>query len=179
MIRNRFQWAALVGTLVLAAGTGGQANGSRKVHFSGLVDDVTIATVGSWAIHGVWSLDMKEHSGVADFTAALDMERSDYFFVANPTADPNLLTVRNAHTHHIAIVGGTVTPITGGFRVSGPAALITGNGATPPFGTSSTLQVDITGGDLVAFSNVKLTFGGDAVAHFGALPVSGVVRRWK
>lgn len=178
MIRNRFQWVALVGVLVMAASTGGQAHGSKKVHFSGLIDDVTISSVGSWAIHGVWSLDLKGESGEADFTAAVDMERSDYFFVANPTADPNLLATRNAHTHNIAIVDGTVTSIPGGFRVSGPATL-TGNGGTPPFGTSSTLQVDITGGDIVAFSNVKLTFGGNAATHFGSLPVSGVVRRWK
>ncbi|HEY2907993.1 MAG TPA: hypothetical protein VGJ29_18955 [Vicinamibacterales bacterium] len=178
MIRNRFQWFALVGALVVAAGAGGQAHGRTGVNFSGLVDDVTVANAGSWAIHGVWSLDLKGESGKADFTAALDMERSDLFFVLTPTADPNVPATRNAHTHNIAIVDGTVTSIPGGFRVSGPA-MLTGNGATPPFGTDSTLQVDVTGGNLVTFSNVKLTFGGNAVVHFGALPVSGVVRRWK
>ena len=45
----------------------------------------------------------------------------------------------------------------------------------PPFGTNSTLQVDVTGGDLVAYSNVTLTFGGDAAKHFGTNPVAGVV----
>ncbi len=178
MIRNRFQWVALVGVLVVAASSGGQADGHKGVSFSGQIDDVTIATAGSWAMHGTWSLHVKGESDKADFTAAMDMERSDYFYVATPAADPNSLTTRNAHTHNIAIVDGTVTTIPGGFRVSGPA-MLTGNGATPPFGTDSTLQVDVTGGNLVMFSNVKLTFGGNAVAHFGALPISGVVRRWK
>ena len=41
------------------------------------------------------------------------------------------------------------------------------------------MQIDITGGNTVAFSNIKLTFGGDAVAHFGAQPVNGVVRTVK
>jgi hypothetical protein len=178
MRRNLVQWVALVGIFVLTAASGGQADGARGVHFNGLINDVTIASAGSWAIHGVWSLDLKGESGEADFTAALDMERSDLFFVTNSTADPNLLATRNAHTHHIAIVNGTVTSIPNGFRVSGPAT-VTGNGSTPPFGTASTLQVDVTGGDLVAFSNVKLIFGGNAVVHFGSQPVSGVVRHWK
>jgi len=178
MIRNWFHWVALVGALVVAAGTGGQAHGRKGVDFSGQIDDVTVATAGSWVMHGTWSLNVKGDWDKADFTAAINMERSDYFYVANPTADPNSLTIRNAHTHNIAIVDGTVTTIPGGFRVSGPA-MLTGNGGTPPFGTDSTLQVDVTGGNLVTFSNVKLTFGGNAVAHFGSLPVSGVVRRWK
>jgi hypothetical protein len=91
-------------------------------------------------------------------------------------ANPNSVATRNPHTHHIVVSGGTVTSIPGGFRVTG-AALITGNGSTAPFGSSSTVQVDVTGGDLVSPSNIKLTFGGDAVAHFGSQAFSGVVVR--
>ena len=56
--------------------------------------------------------------------------------------------------------------------------MITGNGSTAPFETTpptSTLQIDITGGNLVVFSNVALTFGGAAVKHFGSNPLAGVV----
>ena len=63
--------------------------------------------------------------------------------------------------------------------VTGPAT-ITGNGKfPPPFGTASTLQIDVVGGNSVAFSNVKFTFGGDAAKHFGTQPVNGVIRSAK
>jgi hypothetical protein len=103
------------------------------------------------------------------------MERSDLWFAItpNPPADPTTLAARNAHTHHIALADGLVTALANGFRVSGPATL-TGNGAAPLFGTSSTVQVDITGGALVSSSNIALSFGGDAVMHFGSNPLSGV-----
>ena len=153
--------------------TGQPANG---VHFSGVIDDHTIASAGSWEIHGEWSLDLLGASGTADFSAALNMERSDYWLLTTTGANPNSVATRNPHTHHIVVKGGTVTPITGGFRVTG-AALVTGNGSTPPFGGSSTVQVDVTGGDLISPSNIKLTFGGDAVAHFGSQTFSGVVVR--
>jgi hypothetical protein len=155
-------------------GRGGQP--SNGVHFSGVIDDHTIATAGSWEIHGEWSLDLVGASGKANFSAALNMERSDYYFLTTTGANPNSVAARNPHTHHIVVTGGTVTSIPDGFRVSG-SALVTGNGSTAPFGSSSTVQVAVTGGDLVSPSNIKLTFGGDAVAHFGSQAFSGVVVR--
>lgn len=63
-----------------------------------------------------------------------------------------------------------------GFRVSGPVT-ITGNGNfPPPFGPNSTVQIDVIGGNHLVFSNIKMTFGGDAANHFGSQPVNGVVR---
>ncbi len=41
------------------------------------------------------------------------------------------------------------------------------------------LLLDITGGDLVHFSNMQLTLGGDAVNHFGYKPLQGVVRNFQ
>jgi len=149
---------------------------SGGVHFSGVIDDHTIASAGSWEIHGEWSLDLLGASGKANFSAALNMERSDYWLLTTTGANPNSVAARNPHTHDIVVDGGTVTLIPDGFRVTGPA-LVTGNGSTPPFGSSSTVQVDVTGGDLVSPSNIKLTFGGDAVAHFGSQAFSGVVVR--
>jgi hypothetical protein len=190
MTFGRFRWLALVGSLILTAGSRGQAQGGcessdlrdedDRVTYSGLINDHTIATAGSWEVHGVWTLDLKGRTGTAEFSAALTMERADYWFLTNlnPPADPNSLTARNAHTHHIAVTDAIVTALANGFRVSGPATL-TGNGATPPFGTSSTVQLDVTGGDLVTYSNITLTFGGDAVKHFGPEPLAGVVNRMK
>jgi hypothetical protein len=90
--------------------------------------------------------------------------------------DVNSAAACNAHTHHITLVDGVVTPLANGFRVTG-AATITGNGAFPaPFGPNSTVQIDITGGNSVTFSNIRATFGGDATTHFGLHALSGVVR---
>ena len=173
MTLGRCRWLAILGILVLAVGRTGHAQ-NVPAHFNGLINDHTVPGAGSWELHGVWTVDIQGASGAADVTAALTMERSDYFFFSNPGADPSNLAVRNAHTHHVAVTAGLVTFIANGFRVTGPATL-TGNGATPPFGTNSTLQMDVTGGNLVMYSNIALTFGGDAAKHFGSEPLAGVV----
>jgi hypothetical protein len=46
--------------------------------------------------------------------------------------DPN---ARGAHTHHVTLVDGEVTPITNGFRVTG-TAVITLNGSPAPVSPS-------------------------------------------
>ena len=181
---GRLRVFALAGTLVVAAGSGGLAHTPKSVHLKGLINDYTIPTFGSWEVRGVWSLDVNTESNRGEFTAELTMERSDLYLVNTPGADPGNLATRNAHTHHISVRNAEVTPIAGGFRVSGPAGMtvITGNGSTAPFETTpptSTLQIDVTGGNLVTFSNVTLTFGGAAIKHFGSDAVAGVVRSWK
>jgi len=136
---------------------------------------------GSWEMHGAWSMDVDGHTGRADFTAVMNMERADLFFTPPPTgtgADANSLAARNPHTHHIAVTDGVITGIPGGFRVTGPAT-VTGNGGVAPFGTNNTVQIDVTGGAVVRFSNLALTFGGDATKHFGDQPIAGAVRQWK
>jgi hypothetical protein len=170
-MKSKAFWAAHIGVLVLAVSIGALAQTPKQVKFSGLFNDYTPASVGGpWQVCGYWSLKMKGESGKADFSAALTMVRSDL-----GVADLNSPAARNAHTHHITLVNGTVTPLANGFRVSGPAT-ITGNGNyPPPFGPSSSLQIDIIGGNSVAFSNIKLTFEGDAAGHFGPQPVNGVV----
>lgn len=185
----RLRWIAFVGLLVLAGGRTGyaQAPGDFRyngLHFTGSLNDFTTPLFGSWVVSGVWTLDMTGGPNAAQFSAALTMERSDLFFADRPLASADTLSVRNAHTHHISVVQGSVTPIPGGFRVTGSASetVVTGNGATAPFETtppSSTVQIDITGGNLVAFSNVAVTFGGAAAKHFGTNPLAGVVETMK
>ena len=180
-----FRWIALVGLLVSVGGSRGSAQGRGNdqfngLHLTGAINDFTTPSFGAWVVHGTWSLDMVGGPDAANFSAALTMERADLFFSLTPAADPNNLATRNAHTHHIVVAGGTVTAIPGGFRVTGLASetMVTGNGATAPFETnppSSTLQIDVIGGNLVAFSNVALTFGGAAAKHFGSNPIAGVV----
>jgi len=176
----------LVGAFIVLTSRGGQAqyahegfasrDDNHRLIYNGSIHDHSIANAGAWELHGVWTLTLKGRSNKADFSAALSMEHGDYWFLSmpNPPADPNSVMARNPHTHHISITDGLVTVITNGFRVSGPAVL-TGNGATPGFGTSSTMNVDITGGNLVPESNITVTFFGDAVKHFGSEPYAGVV----
>ena len=175
-MKSRAFWlVARIGVLVLAVSIGTLAQTPKHVKFSGLINDYTPASVGGpWEVRGEWSLKVQGEAGKADFSAVLTMVRSDYWVLAH--GNPDDPTGRVPHTHHVSLVDGEVTPIPNGFRVSGPAT-ITGNGSPAPFGPSSTLQIDITGGSSIAFSNIKLTFGGDAAGHFGVQPLDGVVRR--
>ena len=177
---------ALVGLLVFTAGTRGFAQ-DRDDHFNGLhlsgaINDFTTPMYGDWVLHGTWTLDLTGGANAAQFSAALSMEKSDLFFATNPppAADANNLAMRNAHTHHVMVVNGTVSAIPGGFRVTTQPGQTTitlnGNIASfEPNPPTSTLQIDVTGGSIVTLSNITLTFGGAAVKHFGANPIAGVV----
>ncbi len=180
-MKSKSFWSALqVGALVVAAGIGGLAQTPKEVHFRGTINDYTpqntpTTVSGPWQVAGHWSLTLKR-DGTADFSAALTMVRSDLGVTLSSNPDLNSAAARNAHTHHITLVSGTVTFLTNDIQVTGPAT-ITGNGSfPPPFGGNSTLQIDIVGGNTVAYSNIKVTFIGDAQSHFGVAPMNGVVR---
>lgn len=167
---------SLIAVLALAAGSAALAQTPRHMKFSGTINDYTPAsTAGPWEVRGHWTLEVKG-DGKADFSAALTMERSDQGVLQNGGGDLNSATDRNAHTHHIVLCDGEVTAIPNGFRVTAPAK-ITANGAfPPPFGPTSSLQIDITGGNEVTFSNIAVTLQEDAAMHFGTQPMHGVVR---
>jgi len=86
-------------------------------------------------------------------------------------------SARMQHTHNITVEGGTVMPITGGFEVTGPVTITKDGGPAPTAIQGSTLVIDITGGTLVTFSNITLTFENGAANHFGSEPLHGVVRK--
>ena len=52
----------------------------------------------------------------------------------------------------------------------------TSNGNLAGF-SGSPVDVQVTGGDTLAASNVTITFGGAAAVHFGDQPLHGVVTR--
>jgi len=81
------------------------------------------------------------------------------------------------HTHHLSVEGGYVTPISGGFEVTGPVTITKDGGPAPAAIQGSSLVIDVTGGTLVEFSNITLTFKDGAVNHFGGQPLHGVVRK--
>jgi len=179
----------LATTFALCAVASAQVPGQLKLR--GEINDYTpVTTGGPWEMHGEWSLHvLKQVDGQpqkADFSAELDMERSDEGVMVNGMNDFSDPTGRHAHTHHITLVSGTVSTITGGFRVTG-IATITGNGNPPPdFDKLANVTIDITGASLVQYSNLKLTFLGSpddppahnatAVSHFGQYPLNGVVK---
>lgn len=163
--------AVAVLALAVSVSAFAQDNDDHERHelkLSGLINDQTTEAQGAWEIHGEWSLTLKDHSGEAEFSAVLTMERSDLYVLT--TGDSN----RNPHTHHIRL-DGTVVGIGGGFEVSGLAD-ITVNGSPAPLPPPLQLAVDVTGGKELTFSNVKLIFGGGAANHFGTQAINGVVR---
>jgi hypothetical protein len=160
--------------------------------------------VGPWEMHGKWWLDLKGRSGLADFSAEMTMELSDHAMdvaIANGVVTNGVPTTfddpetRIPHTHHITMKDAKVSyntdtstcppyaapvPTNPGFMVTGPAT-ITGNGGPAPFSKNdtvlSTLQVCVSGGSDVPFSNVTLVFGAPASGHFGSSAIHGVVRK--
>ncbi|NYF90059.1 hypothetical protein RBB79_10825 [Tunturiibacter empetritectus] len=184
--------ACVLSLLLLVAGTCALAQERGPLHFKGLLNDYTPANpliAGSpYEMHGQWSLDLHEWGELADFAA--DMTMSDYG-TTNNVLDATK-GGQNAHTHHIRLTHAKVTwDMTGcpaypkpfttrGFQVTGTVSMITGNGSgalfetTPP---SSMLQVCITGGTEVPYSNMTMVFTGPATNHFGNQAIHGVVRK--
>jgi len=176
--------------LLLVSGTCALAQERSSVHFSGLINDYSPASVKGepWEIHGQWSMELHREWDTADFAA--DMTMSDYGKTSEGAVDPTQ-GGQAPHTHHIRLTNVTVTwdmigcptvspATTTGFQVNGTASLLTGNGGPAPFETvppSSTLQVCVTGGTEVPYSNVSLVFGAPATTHFGPQAIHGVVRR--
>lgn len=184
MTSKAFVWTIHISmVMALAAGAGALAQTPRHITFRGTINDYTPASnvAGPWEVRGHWSLTVKGGSGRADFSAALTMERSDAGVVENSTDNSsNPLdnpTIRNAHTHHITLLDGEVTPIPNGFEVTGPATITVNGSFPPPFGSAlPMLTIDITGGNTVGLSNITVLFGAPAAGHFGSLPLHGVLR---
>jgi hypothetical protein len=68
-------------------------------------------------------------------------------------------------------------PTTGSGVVVTTTAITSGNGSPAPFESkgASTLQVCLTGGSQVQFSNMTLVYTGPATGHFGPQAIHGVV----
>jgi hypothetical protein len=153
--------AAFVVALAVALVSPALAQSSSPFKIVGTVSDYTDAAnaAGPWNITGDWSAELRGRSGRVDFIVSLAMVRST--------------TGAASHTHHVALLDATVTRVANGYRISGDAVITTSGGLAAFSG--SPLTVDITGGGAVEFSNVRLTFGGAAIGHFGDQPIEGVV----
>lgn len=162
MAQSLFVRAAVAVALTIALASPALAQSSSPFKIEGSISDYTDAlnAAGPWSITGDWSAELRGQSGRVDFVASLAMVRST--------------TGAASHTHHVALLNATVTPIANGYRISGEA-VITTSGTLAAF-SNSPLTVDITGGSVLAFSNIRLTFSGAAAGHFGEQPIEGVVR---
>jgi hypothetical protein len=195
-------WAVrIVAVLVLGAGTSALAQAPAPVHFRGIINDYTPAhdtkgdLTGPWEMHGTWSLELNSRFSTADFSAVMTMELSDFAITEDLVGVDDPVT-RSAHTHHITMKNAMLSyntsgcpaepsgnpATTGRFVITGFAD-ITGNGSPAPFSKGGTvlspLQVCITGGTDVQFSNVTMVFGAPATGHFGTQAIHGVVREPK
>jgi len=161
----------------------------RIVHFKGLISDYSPSTVagGPYEIRGTWSLDV-QRGGQATFTADLNMETSDYGISSATAVDPTNPGTRSPHTHHILVTNATVSYDTSVCPANSPAttgsgvvvtstATTTGNGGPAAFESkgASSLQICITGGSEVEFSNLTMVYTGPATGHFGPQAIHGVV----
>ena len=171
---------AFLTILTLAAGAHAVAQETaaapRLARVSGTFDDYVWvaggAGAGAWHVTGQWTARSKGDSGKGEFRASLLGVRSD-LWVLQTGADPANPALRSPHTHHVALFDADVTIIPNGIRLEG-TAVITANGSVAAY-SSSTVRVEITGGSLLRYSNVKLTFLGHAIDHFGPQPYEGVV----
>jgi hypothetical protein len=128
---------------------------------------------GPWHVTGEWSVQVNTHSGKGWFVGSLLGVRSD-LWVLQTGADPANPALRSPHTHHVSLPEAHVTVIPNGIRLEG-AAVITANGSITGY-SGSAVRVDITGGNAVHYSNIKLTFlGPGGIEHFGPQPYDGLV----
>lgn len=169
-----------------------RAQDLRGVFFSGWLHDYSPSTVanGPYEIRGEWTIAV-DRTGKASFTADIAMETSDYGISDATKVDPANPATRSAHTHHVSITNATVSydmsvcpannPPTAaaGVVISGGTPTTASNGGPSPFdpNNASTIQVCITGGSEVQFSNMTLVYTGPATGHFGTQPIHGVVTR--
>ncbi len=191
----------IVAVLALGVATSALAQAPAPEHLSGIINDYTSShdikgnLTGPWEMRGTWSLEVNSRLGVADFSAAMTMEHSD-FAISQDVVNADDPMTRGAHTHHFTMKNATISyntsacppeptgnpPTTGRFVLNGYAH-ITGNGSPAPFSKNETilspLQVCITGGTEVQFSNITMVLGAPATGHFGTQPIHGVVRRPK
>jgi hypothetical protein len=188
----KIQYGRALGVaLTLALGLA-QAQDLRRVQFSGTLNDYSPSTVagGPYEMRGDWTMDVGSSLGTANFSAAINMETSDYGISGATQVDPANPATRGQHTHHITVTNAAVTydtsvcpansPATTGSGVVVTGAVsISGNGAPAPFESkgSSTVQICIIGGPEIEYSNFTMVFTGPATTHFGPQAIHGVVKK--
>ena len=177
---NTRYWGAvsLLLAIAVAGGPHASAQETTQTRVSGTFNDYVCVEgasggAGAWHVTGAWTAKVNAASGKGEFIASLLGVRSD-LWVLLTQAEPANPALRSPHTHHVGLLDGDVSVIPNGIRLEGPA-IITANGSVQPY-SGSMVRVDITGGELVRFSNMRLTFlETAAVNHFGSQSYDGLV----
>jgi hypothetical protein len=128
---------------------------------------------GPWHVTGEWSARVNTHGGKGVFIGSLLGVRSD-LWVWQTGANPANPALRSPHTHHVSLPDADVTVMSNGIRLEG-TAILTVNGSVAGY-SGEKVRVDITGGNGIRYSNIRLTFleqGG--IDHFGPQPYEGLV----
>jgi hypothetical protein len=171
-MRTKLFWAVVLALTVFAIAAVSN-NPATPTKLEGVINDFSprsTTPTGPYLVNGTWALQFNP-SGQASFTASLTMVRSDLWFVET-NGDPDSQVARNFHSHHIVVTDGRIETVNNTIVVTG-AAIITSNGNEVFPGSS--VQIEISGGNAVARSNMKLIIGGPAAAHFTSQPYEGVV----
>ena len=173
-MRSKLAFAGLVLSLTafaIAINASHDTSTTRKLE--GVINDFSprsTAPMGPYLVNGTWALQLRP-DGKAEFTALLTMVRSDLWFI-EIGGDPESQADRNFHTHHVLVTDGQISTVGSAIVVDG-VAIVTSNGNQVFAG--STVQIEISGGNAVAPSNIKLTFSAPASGHFTSQPYEGVV----
>jgi hypothetical protein len=180
MKSKAFEWTARTMAVLLLIAAGAAALGENPKHkvFSGWLNAYTPQTSvpSPYEIRGPWSLTLKDNGTKADFTAELNMELSDGWVITQNSGNFDPMA-RGAHTHHIVVCDGLVTPIANGFKVTGSAKFTKNGGPAPATIEPSAVVIEVTGGTEVEFSNISLTFLAPGSIHFGSEALPGVVQK--
>ncbi len=131
----------VVVTLALGAARAQWVPPHPPAHFVGLVNDFTPSSVknGPYVMSAKWTLNIRPtfNGDVAEFTADMNMETSDYG-VNEGIVDPTNTATRGAHTHNITLTSTKIVYRRSMGRepqmaqllltaASGPNIMITGN----------------------------------------------------
>ena len=149
---------AAIAAIAVALGTQGRAQAPLHTHYEGTINDYVQALGTTWLVSGGWSMKLTGSSGTGDFTASLSM-----FDTANPEEGLEILDL---------VVADDWSTTSARFTLGGDGD-VTGNGGLSWAGAP--VEVTISGGSAVTYSNIRLKLGGNAEGHFGPAPLGGVV----
>ena len=172
-MNKRIHWClASLAAIVVILGVEGLAQPAAPKELGGIIHDYLLTNGERWHVSGEWVLQLKADRSTGDFTA---------MFIGVPRDSPPTNAGSAAHTHFVSIVDGdiTVTEDANGRKtltVIG-AGTFTGNGNLQRAYTGSRVEIRITGGDTIAYSNFGMTISAPASEHYGDETFHGLVTR--
>lgn len=175
LMYSRMHWrVALLAAIFVALSAQGLAQPAAPKELSGMIHDYLVTAGERWHVAGEWSLQLKGDRSTGEFRA---------MFIGVPRDNPPLFPNSVPHTHSVSIVDGNVTvtrDANGNLRltISGPGTF-TGNGNLQAAYSGSHVEVTITGGNTIPYSNFGMTISAPASQHYGDETFHGVVTRQK